>query len=534
MKIRNLSTLLVSAGLILGLATSASAADDGDKILHLGWGADIQTMDVHKTTDNYAVPLSIFDRLLEVQLNDDGSTELVNSIAKDYEISDDGLTYSFTLRDDVYFSDGTQLTAEDVEATFTRMFTLEDSVQTDFTTCIKGAQAILDGETDTLEGVHVTDDLHFEITLEEPFAGFLSVLATPTCCIMSKANLEEAGDDFGQVPEKTIGSGPYMVTEWIRNDSLTLVRNPKYWGEPASAAEVHYKVYPEAASLNMAFQNGDVDILDCEFLDTAIVESVYETAYADQMVNVNRLGTYYLSLNMGVEPMTDVKVRKAMQMAIDRQSILDSIFGGNGVLVDGIYPAGAIGFSEDNQGWLQYDPEGAKALLAEAGYPDGFDVELSVDSGSSQNRQNIYQIVQQNLQDVGINANIVNYDKSSWLAKRTSGEIPIYTSTWTLDYNDPSNIIDVFFSSAEGSKIRSINYQDQEIMTRVADAKKILDENERLAEYAALEKKIVEEDASWVPLFCLQHKFVVSDKIEKFVPHWAGYGDFNCANVVMK
>ena len=86
MKIRNLSTLLVSAGLILGLATSASAADDGDKILHLGWGADIQTMDVHKTTDNYAVPLSIFDRLLEVQLNDDGSTELVNSIAKEYSV----------------------------------------------------------------------------------------------------------------------------------------------------------------------------------------------------------------------------------------------------------------------------------------------------------------------------------------------------------------------------------------------------------------------------------------------------------------
>lgn len=516
-------------------AAEAAPADGEDKILRLGWSKDIQTMDVHRTTDNYAVPLNIFDRLLEVKLNEDGSTELVNSIAKDYSISDDGLVYSFELRDDVKFCDGTPLTSADVEATFTRMFTLEDSVQTDFTTCIKGAQAILDGNADTLEGFRVIDDTHFEIELEEPFAGFLSVLATPTCCIFSKANLEEAGDDFGMVPAKTIGSGPYMVTDWKTNDSLTLVRNPYYWGEPASASEVHYKVYPEPSTFNMAFQNGEVDILDCDFLDSSIVTSTYETdAYKDKLIRVNRLGTYMISINAGIEPMSDVRVRKAIQMAVNRQGILDSIFGGHGELVDGIYPAGSIGFTAENQGWLQYDPEGAKALLKEAGYENGFDLEISANASGSSNIASIIQVVQQNLTDVGINAHIETYDESSWLAKRKSGEMPLFAGVWTLDYNDPSNIIDTFFGSAESTKGRSLNYADTDVMARVTSAKSIVDETERLKEYADLEKKIVEEDASWVPLFALQHTFVISDRIEHFTPHWAGYGDFNAYGITMK
>ena len=535
-KIKRIITILMVLVLAVSTAACGAGSDQGggDKVLRLAWQKDIQTMDVHKTTDNYMVPLCIFDRLVEIQLNDDGSTEIVNSIAKDYSVSEDGLTYSFTLRDDVKFSDGTPLTSADVEATFTRMFTLPDSVQTDFTTCIKGAQDILDGKTDKLAGIKVIDDQNFEITLEEPFAGFLSVLATPTCCIMSKKNLEEAGDDFGMVPEKTIGSGAYMVTKWTANDSLTMERNPEYWGEPGSADQVQIKVYPEASSMDMAFQNGELDILDCDFLDISTVQSTYEKNYADQMVSVNRLGTYYISLNAKLKPMKDLKVRKAMQMAIDRQSILDSIFGGDGTIVDGIYPAGSIGFSEENQGWLKYDPEGAKKLLKEAGYEKGFELELAADSSASENRMNILQIVQQNLADVGIKAHIESYDESSWLEKRKSGEMSCFTSPWTLDYNDPSNIIEPFFGSKEATAGRSLNYKDTDVMKRVMAAKSILDDTERMNEYAALEKKIVEEDAGWIPLFSLQHQYVVSDRIGKFIPHWAGYSDFNVYGVTMK
>ena len=528
-----LLTAALVAGTVIGGAFSASA-DEG-KVLNIAWNADMQTMDVHKTTSNYAIPLAIFDRLLEVELKDDGSSELVKSLLEDYSISDDGLVYSFTLKDGLKFSDGSDLTSEDVEYTFTRMFALPESVQTDFTTAILGSEAVMNGEADTLEGFKVIDDQNFEITLTSPYASFLAVLATPTCCIFSKENVEEAGEDFGIVPEKTIGSGPYMVTSWIANDSVTLEANPYYWGEPASASTVNIKIYPEAASMNMAFQNGEVDILDCDYIDSAIVESVYKTAYADSIVYANRLATTYMALNENVEPLNDVKVRKAIQMAIDRQSILDAIYAGEGVLVDGIYPAGSIGFTEDNQGWLQYDPEGAKALLEEAGYADGFDMELSADSTASASISNVLQIIAENLQAVGINATIENYDEAAWLTLRKSGEMPSFIATWTLDYNDPSNIIDTFYSSPESGTLRSLNYPDEEIMGRVRAASAIVDEDERLAEYAALEKKIVEEDAAWVPMYTRQHLFVVNaDHIEHFTPHWAGYSDFNVYGVTVK
>ena len=148
MKMNKVLPVLTAAALLAG--ASMNVAADDSKELRLAWSKDIQTMDVHKTTDNYQIPLSVFDRLLEVQVNDDGSPELVKSIVDDYSVSDDGLVYSFTLRDGILFSDGSALTSEDVEATFNRMFTLPESVQTDFTTCIKGAQAILG------EGIGVT------------------------------------------------------------------------------------------------------------------------------------------------------------------------------------------------------------------------------------------------------------------------------------------------------------------------------------------------------------------------------------------
>jgi peptide/nickel transport system substrate-binding protein len=113
--------------------------------------------------------------------------------------------------------------------------------------------------------------------------------------------------------------------------------------------------------------------------------------------------------------------------------------------------------------------------------------------------------------------------------------MPCFTATWTLDYNDPSNIIDTFFSSPTTGTLRSLNYPDQEIMDRVSAASAIVDEDERLTEYAALEKKIVEEDAAWVPLYSRAHLFVVNfDKVEHFTPHWAGYSDFNVYGVTMK
>ena len=521
--------------------TTASTSSDSSAeagTLRLAWTSDIQTLDVQTTSANYMIPMNVFDRLFEIQLNDDGSTELVPSLVTDYTVSDDGLTYQFTLRDDVKFSDGTQLTASDVEFSLVRLLALDTSVNTDFASCILGADELIATEgysyDDTVEGIEVVDDTHINITLAYPFAGFLYELATPAGCIYSKAAVEAAGDNYGNEVESAIGSGPYVITDWTRDSSLTLELNPEYWGDEPSVKKVDIQIVPDASTINMMFQNGEIDILDCDDLDSSVVESTYKTAYADQIVTSNRLATTYLILNEDDEYLSDVNVRKAIQMAIDRQSILDTVYSGDGNLCDGIYPKGLIGYSEENQGWLTYDPDAAKQLLEDSGYSDGeIKMELSADSSASSSVTLVLQMIQANLQAIGIDCSIVSYDEASWLALRKSGEMNSFVATWTADFNDPDNFIYTFFGNDEKTKLRSINYKDEDTMARVEAARAITDEDERLAEYDALETKIVKDDAAWVPLFGRTHLFVISDRVAKFVPHWAGYSDFNVKGVTM-
>lgn len=523
-------------------AETEETADVSSDALQVAWSADIEMLDVHQTTDDYQIPLNVYDRLFEIQLNDDGSTSLVNSVAESYTVSDDALTYEFTLRDDVYFSDGTQLTAYDVAFSLIRLLALDTSVQTDFAACILGADDLIAAEgysyDDTCEGIVVTDDTHLTITLAYAFAGFLYELATPAGCIYSQAAVEAAGDSYGTDYTYAIGSGPYVITSWTRDSGMTLTYNEYYWGETPDFTEVNIQIIPDSSTLSMMFQNGEIDILDCDFLDSAVVSATYckTDAYEGKLVTANRLGTSYLALNENDEYLSDVSVRKAIQMAIDRESILAAIFDNDGSIPDGIYPEGLIGYTEDNQGWLEYDPEAAEQLLIDAGYTkdaDGyyFAMEIANDNDNSISRVNVIQVIAEELQAIGINCTITNYDHATWLDLRNSGEMTAYVSTWTADYNDPDNFIYTFFGTEANTAQRSLNYYNTEVMARVVAARAIVDDDERLAEYAALEYQIVAEDAAWVPLYSSSHLFVMSDRVESFVPHWAGYSDFCFATI---
>ena len=142
--------------------------------------------------------------------------------------------------------------------------------------------------------------------------------------------------------------------------------------------------------------------------------------------------------------------------------------------------------------------------------------------------------MQQNLQAIGINAGIKSYDESSWLDLRKSGEMDSFIATWTMDYNDPANIMYTFFGSAAKTRIRSLNYSDTEVMARVAAASGITDDAKRMAEYQALEKKIVVDDAAWVPLLGSTHLFAIGDRVESFIPYWAGFSNFYVNDVTLK
>lgn len=519
--------------LILMMTAAASAeipAEDG--VLRVAALYDISTMDVAQTTDNYMVPMNIFDRLFESVVQEDGSTAVVPSLCESYAVSDDGLTYTFTLRTGIVFSNGSALTASDVQYTFERLLTA-GGVNDDVPLEVAGAKALQDGEADTLSGFAVLDDTHFTVTLASANAGFLAELTGPAMSIVDKETMETV-ENFGLACEDTIGTGPYKVTEWVVNDHYTLEYNDKYWGETPSVKKMIVSIIPDASTQNLMYQNGELDIIDLEALDSTIVASTYKTLYADKLVRCSRVGLTYMAMNAKNEFLCDVRVRKAIQMAIDVDSIVASIYSGDAIIENGIIPEGVWGFNKDLER-PAYDPSAAKALLAEAGYSDGqISFELAMDSSSSSNTQLVYQVVQQNLQAIGINATIKAYDESSWLDLRKAGEMDSFIANWTMDYNDPANIMYTFFGSAAKTSIRSLNYADEAVMARVAAASSITDDAQRMAEYQALEKKIVEEDAAWVPLLGNVHLFALGERVESFTPYWAGYSNFYAKDVVLK
>lgn len=484
--------------------------------------ADIQTADVQKTSKDYEVPFNIFDRLVDVEVDADGNSKIVPSLAESWDISDDGLEYTFHLRQGVKFHNGNDFTAEDVAYTFHRMLTVEGGVNTEFIDQIKGADELLAGETDTLEGVEVVDDYTIKVTLKEPFAGFLASISSPGVSIYDSEATEAAGDQFGMDPAVTVGTGPFEFSSWSFNNQLVLTRNEDYWKGASGLPGVVIKIIPDTETQSMMFESGELDILDLDYAADS-VDRFTET-YPDQIVQGPRVGIVYFTMNFNKEPFQDVRVRKAVQMSIDRQAILDALYGGRGQVEQGIFPHGLIGFNLDQEE-IKYDPEAAKALLAEAGYADGFDMEIAADSSASDTMTMALEIVSDQLAEVGIRAEIKNYDESTWLETRKSGELGSFMSTWSADYNDPDNFIYTFFGNEEKTRIRSINYPDTEVMERVAKARTIVNEDERLAEYKALEEKLIHEDAAWVPMFSRLHLFAVSKRVQGFVPLWSGLSD---------
>ena len=529
----------VMAVTILASVSMAGDADEG-RTLNIAWTGDIETYDAHMTTEDYCIPINVFDRLFEIVIDGNGVAQLVNSLVTEYTVSEDGMTFDFTIRDDAKFSDGNTLTADDVAYTFTRLVAVEGSQQEYLFETLEGYEEFTgtgnyhDGY---IPGITVTDATHFSIHLTTPYAGLLNILGSPACCIFEKAVVEAAGDAYGQDPQYCIGSGPYTLTSWTRDQGAELGSNEYYWGEKPDFANVKIQIIPDSDTLSMMFQSDEIDILDCTFMDSAVIAAIYKTAYADKIVSSPRLATAYLALNQASnKALADVTARKAVAMSIDRQTIIDQLLNGDGQIVDGIFPEGLVGYSEENQGWLTYDPAGAQALLEEAGYTKDetgyyFSFVIENDENNSSTRQAVIMAISDMLQQNGINATVNNNDHSTWLEKRKAGENDSYVSAWTADYNDPDNFIATFWGSESHASGRSLGYTDTGVMERVSAAPTIIDEAERLQEYAALEKKIIEEDISWVPLYQETHLFVISNNVSDFIPHWAGYSDFAFSGV---
>ena len=509
---------------------SAASVEEG--LVRLACAEELGDMDVAKNQAYYHLPLNIYDRLVEIR--QEGGVSLIKpSLAKEWTVSPDGKTYSFTLRDDVVFSDGTRLTADDVRFSFTRLLTVPGSEQTAFADMIQGADEVLSGAADELSGIKVTDDTHIAITLKEPFPAYISMLGAPACSILCRKKTEEAGDSFGTDPAYIIGSGPYILTG-MDDNSYTLEANPLYWGEAPSVKKAILSVMAPAL-MDQAFRNGELDLLDLELVNSGAAEYYLKNeVYDDTRTEKDNVEILSLMLNTKIPPLDNPKVRRAVQLAIDRERIIEEVCGGHARLTDGIFPMGLTGYSEENQGWLKYDPEEARRLIGEADLSEGSTVELVLDSDADEGEQRRMEIIRENLRAVGLNAVIVVYDHESSRYLKKEGQVMAYVFKWIADFNDPDNFIYTIFGSEEAVRRYSSNYSDSGVIKRIAEARNMEDEAERLKEYANLERKLVQEDAVWVPLYSAGHVFIRGERVRNYTTYWAGWSDITLKGIELK
>ena len=364
---------------------AAQPAADHLNEITVGIAQDLdESLDPHKAVaaGTKEVMFNVFEGLMKPTPEGD----LIPAVAEKYEISDDQLTYTFTIRDGIKFHNGDPVTAEDVGESLAR--------------CKNGGDGIFEVEAfSNIQHMETADSRSISITLGEPDSEFLSYLTT--------AVLPAGYDGQDTAP---VGTGPFKFVSRAAQDNIVLERFDDYWGEKAYLDKVTYKIIENADSILMSLQSGAVDLF-AHLTSTQVAQLGDDFNIEEGTMNLVQA----MYLNHAEKPFDDVRVRQALCCAIDRQQILDLAFDGYGSLIgSSMYPAFGKYFDDSLTNYYTHDVEKAKALLADAGYPDGFSMTITVPS-NYQPHIDTAQVIVEQLKEVGITAEILPVTWESWL-----------------------------------------------------------------------------------------------------------------------
>jgi len=475
----------------LALSTALVSIAEAQGVLTIGRREDSTTFDPIATAQNidFWVFSNVFDVL--VRVNDEG-TKLVPGLAESWDVSEDGLTYTFHLRE-AKFSDGSPVTADDVIYSLTRIRDSKLSLWSDSYKIMSDMKA--------------PDAKTVVVTLSAPSAPFLSTMAMPGASIVSKAAMESMGEEA--FAEKPVGSGAFMVDSWLRGDRVILKKNPNYWDAAnVSLDGVEWISIPDDNTRMLAVQAGQLDA--AIYVPFSRVAELKKDANLTVVTNPSTREDHLL-LNQEHAPLDNVKVRQAIDFAIDKQTIVDAVTFGQGEVANSYIPRGSLYHIEDN-GARGYDPEKAKALLAEAG-AGPITLNYVVNAGNEVDEQ-IAVLLQQQLGAVGIQANLQKVDPSQSWDLLVSGEYDMSVMYWTNDILDPDQKT-TFVLGHDVNLNYMTRYKNDEVKKLVADARLERDEAKRAEMYAQIQK-LAKADVHWVDLYYSPYISVTRKGVEKF------------------
>lgn len=525
-KIRNLFYFFIAFGIVLLAGCSSDNAEDeagtasedeksGGTLVY-GRGADSVSLDPINVTDGESIRVThnIYETLLEY----DHNLELQPKLATEYSSSEDGLTWTFQLREGVKFHDGTDFNADAVVFNFERWMDPENPYhEGDFPYYPFLYGGFKGDENHLIESVTATDEHELEIVLKRKTAPFLSYLAISMFGIASPAAIEQYGAGIGENP---VGTGPFKFEEWNRNNTITLSKNEEYWmeGKPY-LDQVIYQVIPENSARLNALQTGEIDIVDgMNASDTTIVEDTEGI----ELIKRPSFNIGYMAFNMEKEPFDDPLVRKAINMAIDKEEIVDAFYNGLADPATSPLPPSLWSHDESLEKY-DYNIEEAKKLLAEAGFEDGFTTELHTMSNPRPylpEPMKIAEAIQSDLAEIGITAEIVSSEWATYLEDTKNGKHSMAMYGWTGVMADPDNFLypNLSKTNAEVPAQNIAFYKSDEFTSLITEARETIDQDKRTELYQEAQQ-LFQEDAPWVMLAYTTPPLAQSDYVEDYNPH---------------
>lgn len=551
MKARRIAAMLLTVCMTLSLAAcggKGSGSDDaGSSEGASGNGGEItaqigpnpETLDpaLNSAIDGANMLITLFEPLLII----DENNEVQPGQAEEYEVSDDGLVWTFTMRDGLKWSDGSDLTAKDFEYTFKRLCDTELAAPYGETVVgmIDGYQDAIgnpdeEGNTTTepdkekLNVVASEDGKTLTITLAYPCSYFDKIAAFATMSPVQQATIEENGDAWSVDPETYVCNGPYMIKEWTPSERIVCEKNPNYSGGWDSSRIVTdtltFLLLEDSSAAYAAYTGGEAQMIkDVPTEEIPSLTSVEDGGdyYVDPI-----LGTYYLSMQTQKEPFNDVNVRKALNLAIDRDYIANVIMQGTYSPAYNFVGAGVIDadpnemfydVAVDANGGKPYisedyeaNLEEAKKALADAGYPDGEGFPTITYSTNDQGYHvAVAEYLQSCYKELGITMNIDKVEWVSFTPQRRAGDYDMARNGWVYDYNDASNMIELLYSTNGNNDGK---YKSKEF-DAVIDKSRCADVEEH---YAALHEaeKIMMEDYACIPVACYNDFWLQSPSLK--------------------
>ncbi len=490
--------------------TSGSDNGNAGGTLIFGRGADSVSLDPAIVTDGESlrVTKNIFDTLLDYE---DDSMIVIPALAEEWKISDDGLTYTFSLRQGVKFHDGTPFNAEAVKFNFDRWKNPDNSPNGVF-------EYYTSQFGEVIKEVVAVDEHTVEFHLNRTQGPFLQNIAMSSFGIASPTAVEKYGSQFGQNP---VGTGPFIFKDWKPKESITIDKNPEYWmtGYPLLDKVVFRSIDDNSARLN-ALLAGDIDIMDN--LGPSDVESVEKSDKLEIIMRPS-FNVAYLGFNTENEKLKDPKVRIAIAHAINKQGLVETIFSGRAVPAKNPMPPTLWGYNDDIQDY-PFDLDKAKQLLAEAGYPNGLELTFHAMPAVRPympNGPKAAEAMAADLAKIGIKTEIVSPEWSVYLEDTKVGNMELFILGWTGDNGDPDNFIYALLDQDNIGGNNRARYKNQELHDLLIAAQSESDQSKRAEMYKDAQV-IIHEDQPWVPLVHADPPLASNKNVKGFTPHPGG------------